>query len=87
MERARTALAQIERSKKAQAAAAAADAIAAEIEAILADNAADIATCEEETRLLNSIALELRRRALASKVEELSAQENEGREARLRAAE
>ena len=87
VERARTALAQIERSKKAQAAAAAADAIAAEIEASLADNAADIATCEEETRLLNSIALELRRRALASKVEELSAQENEGREARRRAAE
>jgi len=87
VERARTALAQIDRAEKAQAAAAAADAIAAEIEASLADNATEIANCEEETRLLNSIALELRRRALASKVEELSAQENEAHEARRRAAE
>ena len=87
VERARTALAQIDRAEKAQVASAAADAIAAEIEASLADNAAEIAKCEEETRLLNSITIELRRRALASKVEELSAQENEAREARRRAAE
>ncbi len=87
VERARTALAQIDRAEKARAASAAADATAAEIEASLADNAAEIAKCEEETRLLNSIALELRRRSLASQVEELSAQENEAREARRRAAE
>ena len=79
VERARTALAQIDRAEKTQVASAAADAIAAEIEASLADNAAEIAKCEEETRLLDSITIELRRRALASKVEELSEQENEAR--------
>ena len=85
--RARTALLQVDRAEKAQAAAAAADVIASEIEASLAGNAAEIAQCEEELRRLDAIELELRRRALASQVDELSAQERAARESRLRAAE
>ncbi|MEO8594635.1 MAG: AAA family ATPase [Candidatus Solibacter sp.] len=87
VERARTALLQVGLSEKAQAAAAAADTIAAEIDASLARNATEIAQCEEELRLLAALALEVRRRTLASQVDELSAQESQARESRRRAVE
>ena len=85
--RAKAALLQIGRAEKAQGAASAADAIAAEIEARLAGNAEEIAECDAELRRLESIALELRRGALAVKVDELSRQESDARESRLRAVE
>jgi hypothetical protein len=87
LERARTVLSQIDRAEKAQAAAAAADAVAGEIEASIAANAAEIAQSEEELSNLASVAIEIARRSLALQVDELSAQEGEAREARRRATE
>jgi AAA domain len=87
LERAKTTVLRMRRADEAQVAAAAAEAKAAEIDASLAVNAAEIARCEAKLHVLESIALELRRRAIASKVDELSAQEGNAREHRRRAAE
>jgi hypothetical protein len=68
-------------------AAAAAETKAAEIDASLTANAAEIAGCEAKLRVLEAIALEQRRRAVASQVDELSAREESAHDHRRRAVE
>jgi hypothetical protein len=85
LDRARTAVLRARRADEAQSAAKAAEANAAEIDASLTVNAAGIARREASLRALEWAALELRRRAAALKVEEMSAQDNIAREHRRRA--
>jgi hypothetical protein len=87
LDRARTMVHRIRRADEAQVEAAAAEAKAAEIDASLAANAAEIAHCEAKLHVLEAIALEQRRRAIALQVDELSAQEDSARDHRRRAAE
>ena len=87
LDRARTTVLRMRRADEAQVGAAAAEAKAAEIDASLAVNAAEIAHCEAKLRVLEAIALEQRRRAIAMQVDELSAQEDSARDHRRRAAE
>ena len=86
LDRARAAVLRARREDEAQSAAKAGEARAAEIDASLAANAAAISQCEARLRVLEWAALELRRRAAALKVEEMSAQEGAAREHRRRAA-
>jgi hypothetical protein len=87
LDRARTTVLRMRRADEAQVAAAAAEVKAAEIDASLAANAAEIAHCEAKLHVLEAIALEQRRRAIALQVDELSAQEDSARDHRRRAAE
>jgi hypothetical protein len=80
LDRVRAAVQKMRRVQEAEAAAA-------ELEASLAANEAEIAACEAELQRLEACGMELRRRTLASQVEELSAQEGKAREHRRRAAE
>jgi hypothetical protein len=86
LDRARAAVLQARRADEAQSAAKAGEARAAEIDASLAANTAVIGQCEARLRALELAALELRRRAAALRVEEMSAQEGAAREHRRRAA-
>ncbi len=86
LDRARTAVVRARRADEAQSAAKAGEAKSAEIDASLAVNAAAIGQSEARLRALDWSTLELRRRAAALKVEEMSAQESAAREHRRRAA-
>jgi DNA repair exonuclease SbcCD ATPase subunit len=85
--RARAAVERVRQAEQAQAAAAAAEARAAEIDASLGANADEIARAEARLRALESMSLELRRRAAVTKADELSAREVAARDHRRRAAE
>jgi hypothetical protein len=87
LDRARTMVLRIRRADEAQVAAAAAETKATEIDASLAANSAEIADCEAKLHVLEAIALEQRRQAIASQVDELSAREVSARDHRRRAAE
>lgn len=87
LDRARTTVIRMHRADEAQVAATAAEAKAAEIDASLTANAAEIARCEAKLHLLETIVLEQRRRVIALQVDELSAQEGSARDHRRRAAE
>lgn len=86
LDHARAAVLRARRADEAESAAKAGEARAAEIDASLAANAAVIGRCEARLRDLEWAALELRRRAAALKVEEMTAQESAAREQRRRAA-
>src|SRR5260370_35994759 len=87
LDRATTAVLRIRRADEAQEAAVAAEEKAAEIDARPAANAGEIAGCDARLRVLEAKALELRRRALATQVDELAAQEDTARDHRRHAAE
>ncbi len=87
LDRARTTVLRMRRADEAQASAHAAEVQAAEIDASLAANAAEIAGCEARLDALEAIALEQRRRVITSQVNELTAHEERARDDRRRAAE
>jgi hypothetical protein len=87
LDRARTTVLRMRRADEAQAAAHGAEVLATEIDASLAGNAAEIAGCEARLHALEGIGLELRRRVIASQVDELTGQEGRARDHRRRAAE
>ena len=74
----------VRRAHEAEARLQAADATLAEIEGELSVIDGDLTRCQGELRALESVDLELRRRALVSQVAELSAQETDAHDQRSR---
>ena len=74
-------------SDEAEAAAHAAEVHAIEIDASLADNAAEIARCEARLQALETIGLEQRRQVITAQVDELAGEEERARDHRRRASE